>query len=113
VFGQLPAHLIPSSEAVRNTHADAAYAAPQDLVDIIVARWRGATINNKHVQFEETAIAPVALTSAYGPGSGAAPPQSLRASAPEPSGGGVSQQQSLRASVFDRSSILKKNVTLA
>jgi uncharacterized protein len=113
VFGQLPAHLIPSSEAVRNTHADAAYAAPQDLVDIIVARWRGATINNKHVQFEETAIAPVALTSAHGPGSGAAPPQSLRASAPEPSGGGVSQQQSLRASVFDRSSILKKNVTLA
>lgn len=112
VFGRLPQHLIPSSEAVRNTYADAAYAAPHDLVDVIVARWRGATINNKHVQFEETARVPVPPASAaHAPGNGAARRQSPRTSAAEPSGGG-SQQQSLRASVLERSSILKKNVTL-
>lgn len=111
VFGTLPEHLIPSSEAVRNTHASVTQAAPQDLVDIVVARWRGATINNKHLQFEETASSPVPpLSPAHAQGN-SAPRQSLRASAQERSTD-VSPQQSLRASVLERSSILKKNVAL-
>jgi len=113
VFGELPSHQIPSSEAVRNTHSGVTHEAPADLVDLIVARWRGATINNKHAQFEETPSAPPPPPSATRPPANSAPPrQSLRASPPEPSSGGVSQQQSLRASVLERSSILKKNVTL-
>jgi uncharacterized protein len=112
VFGELPSHQIPSSEAVRNTHSGVTHEAPADLVDLIVARWRGATINNKHVQFEDTPSAPPPPPSAMRPPPNSAPPrQSLRASAPEPSNG-ATQQQSLRASVLERSSILKKNATL-
>ena len=112
VFGELPKHLIPSSEAVRNTHAEATHAAPHDLVDMIVARWRGASINNKHVQFEETPSAPLPPPSAARAAANSAPPrQLLRAAAPEPSNG-ATPEQSLRASVLERSSILKKNVTL-
>ena len=112
VFGELPKNLIPSSEAVRNTHADATHAAPHHLVEMIVARWRGATVNDKHVQFEEMATAPVLPSSVAAPSAnGAASRQTPRASVPERSNG-ASSQQSLRASVLERSSILKKNVTL-
>ncbi len=113
VFADLPKHLIPSSEAVRNTHAGATREASHDIVDIIVARWRGATINNKHLQFEETASA-AAQPPKNEPASAKSvtPSQpSFRPPAPEHSSGAATQQ-SLRASVLERSSILKKNVAL-
>jgi uncharacterized protein len=111
VFGQLPEHLIPSSEAVRNMHADVTNAGPHELVEMIVARWRGATVNNKDVHFQEAANAAGPPTHAALPAAnGAAPRQSQRASAPEHSNG-ATPQQSLRTSVLERSSILKKNVT--
>ena len=112
VFADLPKHLIPSSEAVRNTHAGATREAPHDHVDMIVARWRGASINNKHLQFEETPSAPAAPSKVAPPSAKSATPQpSLHAAAPEHSND-VAPQQSLRASVLERSSILKKNVSL-
>ena len=112
VFADLPKHLIPSSEAVRNTHSGATREAPHDHVDMIVARWRGASINNKHLQFEEAPSAPAAPSKVTPPSAKSVTPPSLRASAPEHSNGSASQQ-SLRASVLERSSILKKNVSLA
>jgi hypothetical protein len=112
VFADLPKHLIPSSEAVRNTHSGATREAPHDHVDMIVARWRGASINNKHLQFEEASSAPAAPSKVTPPSAKSVTQPSLRASAPEHSNGSASQQ-SLRASVLERSSILKKNVSLA
>jgi uncharacterized protein len=112
VFADLPKHLIPSSEAVRNTHAGATREAPHDHVDMIVARWRGASINNKHLQFEETPSAPAAPSKVAPPSAKSVTPQpSLHASAPEHSND-AAPQQSLCASVLERSSILKKNVSL-
>jgi hypothetical protein len=79
---------------------------------MIVARWRGASINNKHLQFEEAPSPPAAPSKVVPPSAKSVTPQpSLHASAPEHSNG-VAPQQSLRASVLERSSILKKNVAL-
>jgi hypothetical protein len=68
-FGELPAHLIPSSEAVRNAHGNAEQATPAGFVDSIVARWRGA-----HLAFKQSSVAdmsrPVADGNANGFGSG-------------------------------------------
>jgi hypothetical protein len=112
VFADLPNDLIPSSEAVRNTYAGTAREAAHDQVDMIVARWRGASINNKHLQLEEAPSAPAAPSKAVPPSAKSITPQpSLQALAPEPSTGAASQQ-SLRVSVLERSSILKKNVSL-
>ncbi|HTP91359.1 MAG TPA: ATP-binding protein [Xanthobacteraceae bacterium] len=44
IFGPLPADLVPSSDAVRNTHDGASPPEPRDLVEAIIARWRGASL---------------------------------------------------------------------
>jgi len=88
-FGQLPDHLIPSSEAVRNTYAESGHPAPQELVEMIIARWRGASSSNKRSLLDETAHPSLSPN------------------------GGVASQPSPRTSVLDRSSILKKNAVLA
>ena len=44
IFGPLPADLVPSSDAVRNTHDGASPTEPRDLVEAIIARWRGASL---------------------------------------------------------------------
>jgi hypothetical protein len=115
VFADLPQHLIPSSEAVRNTYAGGTREASHDLVDMIVARWRGATINNKHLQFEEAASAPAQPQPPKNP-----PPAARSAPPSEPAFrpppleqlSNAASQQSLRTSVLERSSILKKNAGL-
>jgi hypothetical protein len=79
---------------------------------MIVARWRGASINNKNLQLEEGPVAPAAPSKAVPPSAKSVTPQpALHVSAPEHSNG-AAHQQSLRASVLERSSILKKNVSL-
>jgi uncharacterized protein len=89
-FGQLPAHLVPSSDAVRNTHAGAAHSAPHDFVDVVIARWRGASLSNKQAQSNEAVYPPAPLL-----------PTDIAATQPAP-----------RTSVVERSSILKKNTVL-
>jgi uncharacterized protein len=88
IFGQLPPNLIPSSDAVRNAHADSAPAAPRELVDAVVARWRGATPGNKQAQLQDAADA--------------SPPRN-EAGAGQPAPGN---------SALKRSHILKRNAVL-
>jgi hypothetical protein len=86
IFGKLPPNLIPSSDAVRNAHADSAPAAPQKLVEAVIARWRGFTPSSKEEGLQEIGHAPF-------------PPQSGdEAGRPAPGN-----------SVLKRSSILKKS----
>jgi uncharacterized protein len=89
IFGQLPPNLIPSSDAVRNTHADSTLAAPQKLVDAVIARWRGAATGNKQAQPLETTHASL-------------PPQN----------GGEAGPAVSENSILKRSNILKKNAVL-
>jgi DNA helicase HerA-like ATPase len=58
IFGKLPPNLIPSSDAVRNAHADSAPAAPQKLVEAVIARWRGFTPSSKEEGLQEIGHAP-------------------------------------------------------
>ena len=46
-FKQLAEHLIPQSQAVINSTADAANGANEDFIDTIIDRWRGATMSHK------------------------------------------------------------------
>jgi hypothetical protein len=90
IFGQLPPNLIPSSDAVRNAHADSTPAAPHKLVDAVIARWRGANPGDKQEQLQETVYA-------------SSPPRN----------GGVAGQPAPGNSVLKRSNILKKNAVLS
>lgn len=89
IFGQLPPNLIPSSEAVRNAHPDSAPASPHELVDAVIARWRGATPGNKPTELQEAA----------------------HTSSPSQNGGGVGPPPPGN-SVLKRSNILKKDAVL-
>jgi hypothetical protein len=46
-FKQLPANVIPQSQAVINVTADSAKGASEDFIDTIIDRWRGATMSHK------------------------------------------------------------------
>jgi uncharacterized protein len=70
IFGKLPPNLIPSSDAVRNAHADSAPAAPHELVDAVIARWRGATPGNKEERLQEPGYASSAPQNAGQPAPG-------------------------------------------
>jgi uncharacterized protein len=53
-FAQLPQHLVPSSEAISNSHADSVKENPRDVVEGVVARWRGATSSHKQSSADDS-----------------------------------------------------------
>jgi uncharacterized protein len=84
-FKQLPANLIPQSQAIINVTTDSAKGASEDFIDTIIDRWRGATMSHKQSgleggsdvealardEFSSLSLAPQAPTVAPQP---AAPP---------------------------------------
>ncbi|HEX5779627.1 MAG TPA: DUF87 domain-containing protein [Xanthobacteraceae bacterium] len=47
IFDSLPQDVVPNSEAVRNTHSAADEKVPENFIESVVARWRGAHLNFK------------------------------------------------------------------
>jgi DNA helicase HerA-like ATPase len=58
-FSDLPEHQLPKSEAVR--HANAARGVNQGFMDVVIERWRGATMSRK--QFAEEPIPDIEQTN--------------------------------------------------
>jgi hypothetical protein len=63
MFAQLPEHLRPSSEAVRNAQTSLDDAAPEKFVEAVVARWRMANLGFKQAPTGELAVSPAARTA--------------------------------------------------
>jgi uncharacterized protein len=72
-FTELPPALRPNSEASGNTRSDAGANISQDLIPMVIERWRAATANQRMREFEPIEHGPDAAGSRPPPPSAPAP----------------------------------------
>jgi len=71
-FNQLPAHLLPNSEAAGRTRMNLAGGINQEFIDSVLERWRGAMLTQKSAMDDLAAAEPYTASKC-------APPNNLSA----------------------------------
>jgi DNA helicase HerA-like ATPase len=70
-FGELPQHFVPTSKVKYNGNLSLEISEQQEHVEVVVARWRGATSGSKQGYAGEPGYAPAPLDSAQSSSAGA------------------------------------------